>query len=105
MIDKEKIKEIVLKIASGYDPDKIILFGSYANDTPDEHSDLDLLVIKNSEKPRPERGIDVRRILAGALIPMDILVYTNQEVKESENNKYSFIHEAVKNGKVLYERK
>jgi uncharacterized protein len=104
MIDKEKIKEIVLKIAQGYDPDKIILFGSYANGIPDEHSDLDLLVIKNSEKSRPERGIDVRRLLAGALIPMDILVYTDKEVTESENNKYSFIHEAIKNGKILYER-
>ena len=45
MIEREKIEEIVLKIAQEYDPDKIILFGSYANGIPDEHSDLDLLIM------------------------------------------------------------
>jgi predicted nucleotidyltransferase len=104
MIDREKIEEIVLKIKQGYDPDKIILFGSYANGIPDEHSDLDLLIIKNSQKTRPERGIEVRRLLSGALIPMDILVYTDQEIKESSNNRYSFIYHALKSGKTLYER-
>ena len=104
MIDKGVIDEIVFKIANGYDPDKIILFGSYAKGIPNENSDLDLLVIKNSQKSRPERGIDVRRMLTGVLIPMDILVYTNQEVKESLGNKYSFVYEAMINGKILYEK-
>lgn len=45
MIGKEKITEIVDKIASGYNPDKIILFGSYATGNPNEDSDLDLFVI------------------------------------------------------------
>ena len=45
MIGSDKISEIVNKIASGYKPDKIILFGSYARGNPDEDSDLDLFVI------------------------------------------------------------
>jgi predicted nucleotidyltransferase len=104
MVEKTQIEEIVMKIARGYDPDKIILFGSYANGFPDENSDLDLLIIKNSQKSRPERGIEVRRLLAGALIPMDIMVYTHQEIAELIKNKYSFIHDAVKTGITLYER-
>lgn len=54
MIGKEKISEIVDKIASGYDPDKIILFGSYAAGNPNEHSDLDLFLIKDNDLPRPQ---------------------------------------------------
>ena len=92
MIDQGLIDEVVFKIATVYNPDKIILFGSYAKGIPNENSDLDLLVIKNSQKSRPERSIDVRRMLTGVLIPMDILVYTNQEVKESLGNKYSFVY-------------
>jgi predicted nucleotidyltransferase len=42
MINKIKISDIVRKIVQNYDPDKIILFGSYANNTADEDSDLDL---------------------------------------------------------------
>jgi predicted nucleotidyltransferase len=45
MIGRDKISGIVNKIASGYNPDKIILFGSYATGDPNEDSELDLFVI------------------------------------------------------------
>jgi predicted nucleotidyltransferase len=105
MISKNKIDEIVGRIANHYSPDKIILFGSYAHGIPDENSDIDLLIIKDSDKSRPERGIEVRKLLSGAMVPMDILVYTNQEIKESANNKYSFVYQALTKGKTLYEKK
>jgi uncharacterized protein len=105
MIPANKIDEIVVRIAQEYDPDKIILFGSYADGVPDESSDLDLLIIKDSEKSRPERGMEVRRLLFGAMIPMDILVYTHREIMESSDKKYSFVYQALVHGKTLYERK
>ena len=46
MIDKQKIDEIIKKIADNYQPDKIIMFGSYAYGNPNNTSDLDLLIIK-----------------------------------------------------------
>lgn len=52
MIGTDKISEIVNKIATGYNPDKIILFGSYASGNPSDDSDLDLFVIKDSDLPR-----------------------------------------------------
>ena len=103
-IPKSKIDELVGRIATIYNPDKIILFGSYAYGVPDENSDIDLLIIKDTEKTRPERGIEVRKILSGAMVPMDILIYTNQEIKESLNKKYSFVYQALSNGKTLYEK-
>jgi len=55
MIGEDKISEIVNKIAFGYNPEKIILFGSYAAGNPSEDSDLDLFVIKETDLPRPQR--------------------------------------------------
>ena len=105
MIDKHRISDVVKRIVNGYDPERIILFGSYAWGEPGENSDLDLLVVKDSELPRPQRTMQLRKILYGIGIPMDLIVYTPQEVKKSEDNVYSFIHEILKTGKMLYERK
>ncbi|MCX6272954.1 MAG: nucleotidyltransferase domain-containing protein [Bacteroidetes bacterium] len=104
MIGKEKISEIVNKIASGYNPDKIILFGSYATGNPNEDSDLDLFVIKDSDLPRPQRTMQVRKMLYGSMIPIDLIVFTPKEIDESRNNKFSFVYEILTTGKTLYER-
>ncbi|MFA5816600.1 MAG: nucleotidyltransferase domain-containing protein [Bacteroidales bacterium] len=104
MIGTEKISEIVKKIASGYNPDKIILFGSYATGNQNEDSDLDLLVIKESDLPRPQRTVQVRKMLYGSMIPIDLIVYTPKEIEESKENRFSFVFEVLNTGKTLYER-
>jgi len=103
MIGIDKITEIVNKIVSGYSPEKIILFGSYANGNPNEDSDLDLVIIKDSELPRPQRTMQVRKLIYGSMIPIDLIVFTPKEVAEFKNNKYSFISNVLKTGKVIYE--
>ncbi|MBE0638215.1 MAG: nucleotidyltransferase domain-containing protein, partial [Bacteroidales bacterium] len=55
MIAESKTSEKVRKIASGYDPEKIILFGSYASGTASDDSDIDIFVVKDTELPRPRR--------------------------------------------------
>jgi predicted nucleotidyltransferase len=104
MIGKDKISEIVAKIASGYQPVRIILFGSYANGNPNENSDLDLLIIKETDLPRPERTILVRKMLFGAKVPIDLIVYTPKEIEESKANKFGFVYEVLNSGKTLYEQ-
>jgi predicted nucleotidyltransferase len=104
MIGKDKISEIVKIIATGYNPDKIILFGSYATGNPNEDSDLDLFVIKDSNLPRPQRTVQVRKMLYGCLIPIDLIVYTPKEIEESKENRFSFVYEVLNSGKTLYER-
>jgi predicted nucleotidyltransferase len=66
MILREQIQDITSRIISNYNPDKIILFGSYANGNYNEDSDLDLIIIKNSELPRHKRGLELRRWLGGS---------------------------------------
>ena len=104
MIGSDKIADIVTKIVSGYNPDKIILFGSYATGKPTEDSDLDLMVIKATDLPRPQRTVQVRKMLYGAMIPIDLIVYTPQEIAESKDNIFSFVSEVLNTGKTLYER-
>jgi len=104
MIGKDKISEIVNKIAVGYNPDKIILFGSYAYGNPSENSDLDLFVIKDTDLPRPQRAVQVRKLIYRSMVPIDLLVYTPNEVEESKMNIYSIVFEVLNSGKVLYER-
>ncbi|MEW6607051.1 MAG: nucleotidyltransferase domain-containing protein [bacterium] len=79
MVSQEQIDEIKTRIAENFKPQKIILFGSYANGTPTEDSDLDLLIIKDSNVPAPIQNRKVRKILAGLKIPVDVIVKTAEE--------------------------
>ncbi len=104
MIDSNKINEIVNIIATKFNPDKIILFGSYASDSQNEDSDLDLLIIQDTDQPIQTRGFNIRMSLIGTMIPFDILIYTNSEFEKERDNSFSFLNSAMKNSKVLYER-
>ncbi len=104
-ISSNKIKDITKIISKKYEPDKIILFGSYATNNYNKNSDIDLLIIKDSNEPRYKRGRVVRKFLYNVLEPIDIIVYTNSEIEKEKEKKYTFINEILKNGKILYERK
>jgi uncharacterized protein len=104
MIDTTKINEIVLRIARRFNPEQIILFGSYASGTPNKDSDLDLLIIQDTDLPRHKRSLEIRISLIGIKVPMDILVYTKSEFEDEIKEKYSFLNAAIKNSRILYER-
>lgn len=104
MIEANKILEIVSRIVIKFNPDKIILFGSYAMGNATNSSDLDLLVIKDTDLPYHKRSFDIHKALIGSMIPMDILVYTSQEFEKEQKEQSSFLNSAIKTSKVLYER-
>jgi len=104
MIDSNKIREIASSIATKFNPDKIILFGSYANGTQQEESDIDLLIIQETDLPMQKRGYDIRMSLIGSMMPFDILVYTKSEFEQEKDRSFSFLNAAMKNSKLLYER-
>ena len=97
------IRESIVRL---YQPDKIILFGSWARDDADEQSDIDLLVISNREKhlPRYQRGLDVRLQLSAFKTPKDILFYTHEDVDRWRNVPQAFINTVLNEGQILYER-
>ena len=105
MIETTKIDDIVNRIATKFNPDKIILFGSYASGTPNNDSDLDLLIIKDTDLPPHRRSFDIQKLFMCSMVPMDILVYTNKEFEQEQKEKYSFLSNAIKTSKILYERR
>ena len=104
MIEESKIHEIVKIIAGSFSPDKIILFGSYATGQANEDSDLDILVVKDTDLPRHKRNIEIRKALIGTKVPMDLLVFTNIEFESEKIRKYSFLNQVIETSKTLYER-
>ena len=105
MIETNQIDEIVNRIARNYKPDKIILFGSYAKGNYTDNSDLDFILIKDTITPKHKRGLEVRRLFYGLPIPMDFKIYTSSEFINELSNQYSFLSSAIKDSKILYERK
>lgn len=100
---EEKINQIVDKIIQQYQPEKIILFGSWAWGESGSDSDVDLLIVKRSEKSRIDRQRELQSLLYPREIPVDVLVYTPEEVDKSiHGNKNLFIEDIIRNGKTLY---
>jgi uncharacterized protein len=102
IIVKRQIDEVIEKIIRLYKPRKIILFGSYAYGQPGKHSDVDLLIIKETKQPRWKRGREINKLFNPYPFPMDILVYTPDEFTEGIEQKRPFLHEIITKGKVLY---
>jgi predicted nucleotidyltransferase len=101
---RQVIEEIVKKIVIEYSPQKVILFGSYAYGNPDEESDLDILVIKDTDKRPIERWTDIKRILRdrNRIISVTPVVYTPKELQKRISLGDFFIQEVLEKGKVLY---
>jgi predicted nucleotidyltransferase len=88
-------------------PEKIILFGSYAYGNPTEDSDIDLLIIKETDKKRRvDRFVEVQSIVydGQSELPVSPLVLTKEELQERLSMGDDFIKEIVKKGKMLYEK-
>lgn len=100
-IEKE-IQNMVRMIIAEYQPEKIILFGSYAWGNPNKSSDLDLFIIKDTKVERSDRFATVSHILRDRNIATDILVRTPSEVKKRLDLGDFFVKRIFNEGKVLY---
>ena len=74
-----ELKRIVSIIKREYKPDKIILFGSLANGKVHEWSDIDLLIVKNTEKRPVDRCIEICKLIHPKVgIDLFICIYTSR---------------------------
>lgn len=99
--DLEEIKNRIIKALN---PLKIILFGSHAWGIPEEDSDLDLLVIMETDETPIKRIVRVSRLFKKRKLPMDILVKTPKEIEERLRIGDPFFKEVLEKGRLLYER-
>ena len=104
MVSEEILAEITRRLVKGFHPDKIILFGSQARGTADEHSDVDILVICPVEGNRLELMLDMDRTLKGMYLARDIAVLTSDEYKRDSKIPGTIARYAYKEGKILYAR-
>lgn len=105
MLKQVEIDQLIKEIVSGYQPEKIYLFGSYATGKPTDNSDVDLFIIKNTDKRKIERNWGVRRcIKTYPLTGVDIIVYTPLELHNGLLQTINIGKEAVTTGRLMYER-
>ena len=103
-VDASVMQEIVRRIVEVMHPEKIILFGSRSRGDARHGSDIDILVIADSKEPRYRRAAPLYGALSDILCPMDILVYSPDEVKEWSEVRQAFVTTAIREGEVLYEK-
>lgn len=107
-VNEQTIDQMVEAIVQVIHPEKIILFGSRAQGDSRPDSDVDFLVVDarsfGPERSRRKEMARIWRALGKFLAPVDILLYSLEEV---EQWRYSLNHvaaRALREGKVVYER-
>jgi len=100
----ENLKRVLERLKE-YQPEKIILFGSYARGQTDEYSDLDFVLIKKTDKRFLERLIEVAKLIDNDLGDVDVFVYTPEEFERMIEWGNPFIERVLKEGRTLYEKK
>jgi predicted nucleotidyltransferase len=101
-IPMSAIRRVARRIAQRFEPDKIILFGSFAYGTPHEWSDVDLLVIMPAAN---EINQSIRITLAfDQEFPLDLIVRTPKHLEQGLADGDSFLTEVMSKGIVVYEK-
>lgn len=99
------LKNIVDKIINNFNPDKIILFGSYAYGHPTVDSDMDIMIVMDTDEKPHKRAVSVRKVLKGIGIPKDIIVKTPEEFERFKDIVGTIVCPAAHKGRIIYERR
>lgn len=103
MITQATLDNLVFKIAELAKPCKVILFGSYGRGEAKPQSDVDLLVIKPRVENRGMEMVKLRAAIGGIGAGVDVLVFSETDVKEWGHLPGTTLYWALKDGKLLYE--
>ena len=81
----DRLRPYLQVLADKFKPESVILFGSYAHGNPDEHSDIDLLIISRDEKTTPfKQRVKIREAWwkmprTESLLSFDLIVVSSKE--------------------------
>lgn len=98
------IPTMVNRIVEGFQPLRILLFGSHARGNAAEWSDVDLLVVLSEAPDKRRATLEIRVALSDLPIGKDIIVTTPDEIAERGHIFGTIVHAALREGEVLYER-
>ena len=102
MVSRQTIKKFTDQVAERFEPERIILFGSYAYGKPTSDSDVDLLVIMPFKGNSHEKAIEIRSTIEAGF-PLDLLVHTPQDLRKRIRWEDFFLREVMEKGTILYE--
>jgi predicted nucleotidyltransferase len=98
------IREMVRRIVSRFDPDKVILFGSHARGDAGPDSDVDLLIVMAVSGSKREKAIEIGVALHDIRLPKDLIVTTPEEFEWRKDTIGTIEWPAWREGKVVYAR-
>ena len=104
MVDEHDIERVATRLGIAANAERVILFGSHARGEAKENSDVDLMIVAESELPRFKRSRELYKLFRPHPFGMDLLVYTPQEVEKGKRSPVSFVSTALREGKTLYVR-
>jgi predicted nucleotidyltransferase len=104
MVDEKQIKGIVDRIAAAVQPQRIILFGSYARGEAHEESDLNLCVVVPQAGDWLYRPHELRRLVPVTEVAVEPLVVTPSELEQLRKAEHPLVSAVLEEGKVVYER-
>jgi predicted nucleotidyltransferase len=96
------IDHLCSRIAEALHPEKIFLFGSYAEGTATEESDVDLLVVAESELSPHKRNIALKRLFPRRKFSLDAFVYTPSDYLKYKDVPGTIAYSAAHSGKLIY---
>lgn len=99
------VNDVVNRIVEYYKPEKIILYGTYNTENGKKGSDIDLLIVKDTDSRLIERLLEVESLLSDRTVPPDIIVYTPKEIRFLYSIGSPFIEEIMEKWRLLYMRK
>jgi predicted nucleotidyltransferase len=102
VVRPDQIHDLVRQIVERFRPQKVILFGSYSDGTPDQDSDVDLLVVMDTDEPPLHAAARIAAVIEHPF-PIDVLVFRPSDFKESLERKSAFATAVMTKGTVLYE--
>ncbi len=105
MIDDLDIYKVAMLIATEVNAERVILFGSHARGEANENSDVDFMIIAESNMPRFKRTRELYKLFKPYPFGMDLIVYTPQEFERGKRSPVSFVSTVLREGKTLYVRR
>jgi predicted nucleotidyltransferase len=104
MLIATDLDAIIGRIVQRFDPERVILFGSYARGDATEQSDVDLLIVAQTDLPLRRRSIVLRRLLSDYEAAFDVYLKTPEEYRRWRSVVNHVVYFADRYGKVVYER-
>lgn len=103
MFRYDLVDVVIQRIVDTFHPELVVVFGSVARGEADEHSDVDLLVVVDTDTDPFKLTARMYKELADIRIPKDIIVVTPEEFEADRDNPLVFTSEIVRTGMVAYE--